>query len=160
MTISTRDQRELSFSSWSDVITEVRALHTSGYQSRGNWNLAQTCTHLADWIRFPMDGFPKPPLPIRAMFWVMKVTVAKKMKQKILTEGFKPGTPTAPETVIAPDAATDEAGVDLLLSTIERARNFNGELIPSPLFGPMDHDTWLRVNLLHAEHHLGLLEPK
>ena len=89
----------------------------NGYVSNGNWTLGQACSHIADWMRFPLDGFPNPPWPIRAMMWVMKHTVGPGMKRKILAEGFQGGMPTAPETVPAPGDMTDRQGVEKLQET-------------------------------------------
>ncbi len=153
-------KRELSFGSFDDVMAEIGSLQANGYISNGNWDLSQCCGHLAEWIRYPVDGFPKPPLPIRMIFWVMKKTVGPGMKRKILAEGFKGGLPTAPDSVPAADAQTDEEAVRHLQATIERVTSHNGPLNPSPLFGPMDMEMLVKVSLLHAEHHLGYLEPK
>ncbi len=84
----------------------------------------------------------------------------EKMKQGILNDGFKPGTPTAPDTVAQPDALSDAEGVQQLAAIIERMKNHTAELYPSPLFGVMDNETWHTVTLRHCEHHLGFLEPK
>jgi len=153
-------KRQLKYQSFDEMLEDVESLQRDGYVSHGNWTLGQACGHVADWMRFPMDGFPKPPLPMRAMFWLMKVTVAPGMKRKILAEGFKGGMPTAPQTVPAADSITDQHGVDKLKQTVERLQAWDKELIPSPLFGPMDKDTQVKVSLLHAEHHFGFLEPK
>jgi len=153
-------KRQLTFNSTDEMLAEVHSLLENGYRCNGNWSLAQVCGHLSDWMRFPIDGFPKPPLPMRMIFWVMKKTIGPGMKRKILAEGFRPGIPTAPETVPKPDAMTDQQAVELLQQTVDRMKSFQGELIPSPLFGPMDRETQRKVGLLHAEHHLGYLEPK
>lgn len=154
------NKRTLSFHGFEEMMAEVRLLLEQGYQSNGNWTLAQACGHLADWMRFPMDGFPKPLLPMRMLFWVMKVTIGPGMKRKILAEGFTGGMPTAPETVPEPDAMTDPQAVELLQQTVDRLMAYDGAFLPSPLFGPMDKATVIQVSLLHAEHHLGYLESK
>lgn len=141
-------------------MAEVHSLIEGGYVCNGNWNLSQICGHLADWMRFPLDGFPVPPLPIKVIMYLMKVTVGPGMRQKILANGFSGGMMTAPETVPKPDAATDQEAADQLQAVIDRVKDFQGELHPSPLFGQMDHETHVQVSLLHAEHHLGYLEPK
>lgn len=154
------DKRELTFDSLDAIVAEVNRLCDSGYESKGNWNLGQTCSHLADWTRFPMDGFPKPPIFLRAIFGVMKMFgVVERMKNDILTNGFKAGTPTAPQTVPASDAMSDADGVAKLVEVLERMKRFDGPLQPSPLFGPMDRELWERITLLHAEHHLAFLRP-
>lgn len=141
-------------------MADVHALQDAGYVSNGNWTLGQACGHLADWVRFPMDGFPKAPLPIKAMMWVMKHTIGPGMKRKIMSEGFKGGMMMVPETVPKPDQMTDQQGVNKLQETVNRVMAYQGELQPSPLFGPMDKETLIKVSLLHAELHLGYLEPK
>ena len=160
MSKPTPKKRTLSFGDFEDVIAELNALLDRGYEQHGNWTLGQTSQHLADWIRYPMDGFPRPPIFMRPILWLMKVTIASRTKRKILAEGFDPGIPTAPQSVHDADATSDEAGVAALIETIERAKKFDGELIASPIFGPMDRETWIKVNLLHTEHHLGFLEPR
>lgn len=153
-------KRAVSLTDLDDVVAEAVRLYDSGYRSKGQWNLAQTCFHLAEWSRFPMDGFPKPPLFLRAIFGFMRITgVSNRMKASILKDGFKAGTPTAPETVGQPDSMEDQAAIDELGAVIERMKNFQGDTHPSPLFGQMDRDLWHKVTVLHAEHHFGFLEP-
>ena len=142
------------------MLGEARRLLEQGYVRRGNWSLGQACSHIADWMRFPLDGFPRPPLPMRVVFWIMKHTVAPGMKRKILAEGFRGGMPTAPETVPGENELTDEQGVQKLQQTVDRLASYTGSLHPSPLFGPMDKATLIKVSLLHAAHHLSYLEPK
>lgn len=156
----TVNRRDVRFGSFEEVQAEVMRLLESGYRSTGNWTLGQACFHLAEWARFPMDGFPKPPWWIRAIFGVLKMTgQAERMKQKILSSGFRAGTPTAPQTAPMADSVSDEAGVKKLCEVIERIRTYRGPLHASPLFGPMDRDVWIQVNLLHCQHHLGFLAP-
>ncbi len=152
-------KRKLKFNDYGELLTEVNSLLENGYTRHANWTLGQTCGHLADWMRFPMDGYPKIPLLMRPIIWVMKLTVVPGMKKKILTEGMQGGMPTAPETVPKSEELSDQQGVAKLQAVVERIERYNGELQPSPLFGPMDRETWQKVNLIHAEHHLGYLEP-
>ena len=58
-------RRPLKFDSLDAVVRDAENLLASGYDRAGNWDLAQVCGHLAEWLRFPMDGFPKVPLLIR-----------------------------------------------------------------------------------------------
>lgn len=150
-------KRSLKFASFDDMFADIEALLDRGYQSHGNWNLSQTCVHIANWMRYPVDGFPVPPFYLRPVFWLMKVTIGQSMKRKILAEGFKGGMPTAPESVPVADASTDRQAFDYLRETVQRVTSHQDELLPSPLFGPMDMATLKTVTLLHAEHHLGYL---
>ncbi len=153
-------RRDLKFDDFDDVKAEVNRLLESGYTQNGKWNLAQTSAHLVEWMRYPMDGYPRPPLPMRVIFWLMKMTVAKGMVRKILANGFSPGMPTAPDTVFKPDILNDNDAATKLFETIDRLCSHKGALHASPLFGDSDMATLQRVQLLHCAHHLGFLQPK
>jgi hypothetical protein len=158
MSKQTLEKRTLKFNNFDEVMNEIRSLQSNGYTQSGNWNLAQTASHLAEWARFPMDGFPNP-IFLRPVFWIMRMTVAKKWKRQIFEDGFQSGTPTAPATVASADSVSDEDEINRLQEVFDRAAAYSGDIKPSPLFGPMDRETWFKVNLLHAEHHLGFLKP-
>lgn len=113
-------KRKLKYANFDEMMADVRSLCDNGYISNGNWNLGQATNHVAEWMRFPMDGFPKPPLPIAMIMWVMKHTVGPGMKRKIFAEGFKGGMMTAPETVIEPDKISDTDGVEKLQQIADR----------------------------------------
>lgn len=153
-------KRQLKFNNLDELIADVRLLNENGYISNGNWTLGQCCGHLANWMRYPLDGFPVPPLPMRMMFWVMKKTVVPGMKRKILAEGFKGGMMTAPESVPKQDETSDQQGVDQLQEVVDRVIAHDREFHPSPLFGELDKKMHIKVTLLHSELHLGHLEPK
>ena len=153
-------KRELKFESFDDMFAEIDSLLQNGYHANGNWNLSQALTHISAWARYPIDGFPTPPLIMRPMFWIMKVTVGSSMKRNILANGFSGGMPTATESVPTASQHSDDAATQTLRDTIDRVQNYQGEFLPSPLFGRSDKDTLNAITLLHAAHHLGYLEPK
>ena len=153
-------RRNLTFDSFDDVKSEVDRLHAGGYAQNGDWNLSQICLHLVEWMRYPIDGYPKAGLPMRIVFWCMKVTVGRSWKKKILASGFSPGMQTAPFTVFEPDAAEEAAAIEKLHSTIDRFVAHPGPWHASPLFSESDRQTLHKVQLLHCAHHLGFLDPK
>jgi hypothetical protein len=61
---------------------------------------------------------------------------------------------------VPPGDADDREGVEKLRVMVDRANRFAGPPLPSPFFGPMDSETWLRLNRVHAAHHLSFLSPK
>lgn len=153
------ERRPVSFERLEEVSADVRALDVSGYVSVGNWDLAQVCRHLDDWMRFPMDGFPELSLPQRMIFGVIRMMIGRTLLRKVLAKGeMRPGAPTAPATVYEPggDAST---AVDQLCETIRRLQQHRGPLHPSPLFGALDRDTLIRLQLIHCAHHLSFLRP-
>lgn len=153
-------QRQLQFQALDDVASDIDVLLAAGYTKVGNWNLSQVCGHLDQWMGFAMDGFPKPPFPINAVLWTMKMTVGKKLLRQILTSGFKPGGPTMPQTVPEAGSTDDETAVRAFKETLSRFASYTGPIHPSPLYGQLDRDTAVQLQLAHCAHHLSFLLPK
>jgi hypothetical protein len=153
-------RRDLTFAVLDDIVKDAENLLAKGYERAGNWDLAQCCGHLAEWMRFPLDGYPKAPLPLRPVVWLVRVTLGKGMLRKILTTGtFSPGGQTLKETVPTP-GGDESAAVAKLRDVVERFKNHDGPFHPSPLFGQMTRDEWVKLNLAHTAHHLSFLVPR
>jgi hypothetical protein len=152
-------RRELKFANLDEVVADAENLQAKGYERVGNWDLAQVCSHIADWMRFPVDGFPKIPLLIRPMLWLMRVTVGKSMYRKALTKGLPAGKPTIPST-IAVSGGDPVAAIAKLKESVEKFKAHTGAIHPSPLFGAMNKDEALQLQLVHCAHHLSFLVPK
>ncbi|HEY3789727.1 MAG TPA: DUF1569 domain-containing protein [Urbifossiella sp.] len=152
-------RRTLRFASLDDAVADAEHLLAMGYDKAGCWDLAQCCFHMAEWMRFPMDGFPKAPAPIRLMLWMARNSIGPKLLRKYLADGMPAGKPTLPQTVPL-SGGNDAAAVNGLKETVERVRTFAGPPLPSPLFGSMHRSTWVRLNCVHAAHHLSFLVPK
>jgi hypothetical protein len=153
------ERRKLKFATIDEVVADADNLLRKGYEKVGNWDLGQVCLHLADWMRFPIGGFPKPPVPIRLMLWTLRNTIGKKMFQQYLAKGMPAGKPTMPQTVHQPGTDAVKA-IKKLKETGERFKNFTGVVHPSPLFGAMSKDEATRLQLVHCAHHLSFLIPK
>lgn len=153
-------KRELEFQNLDEAVLEAERLQRLGYDRAGNWDLAQVCGHLADWMSFPLDGFPPTPLLFRPVFWMLRKTVGPAQLRKVRNARSVPrGVPTIPQTVPAP--GRDEApDVERLRRMVARFQAHDGPIQPSPLFGPMDRETATRLQLLHCAHHLGFLIPR
>ncbi|MFO0804845.1 MAG: DUF1569 domain-containing protein [Gemmataceae bacterium] len=153
-------RRTLRFATLDDAVADAEELLAKGYDKAGQWSLGQVCGHLANWLSYPMDGFPKAPPPIRLMLWLARHSIGPgKLKQYLATGDMGAGKPTMPQSVPAPDA-DDREGVAKYRAMVDRAIRFAGTPLPSPLFGPMDRDTWVKLNCVHAAHHLAYLTPK
>jgi hypothetical protein len=152
------ERRKLSLATLDDVVRDAENLQAKGYDRAGNWDLAQCCGHLAEWMRFPLDGFPRMPLFLRPMFWLLRNTMGKKIRTKIQAEGFSAGSHTMPQTVPPPGGATP-AGIAKLKEVAGRFQAHTGPIHPSPLFGAMNKDEALKLQLKHCEHHLSFLVP-
>jgi hypothetical protein len=152
-------RRKLTFATLDDVVRDAENLQAKGYDKAGNWDLAQVCAHLAEWLSFPVVGFPKVPLVIRPMLWLARITVGRSLREKVLSQGFDAGGRTVPQTVFPP-GGDPAAAVARLKDVAERFKAHMGPIHPSPLFGKMTKDEALQLQLKHCEHHLSFLIPK
>jgi Protein of unknown function (DUF1569) len=151
----------LSFSSLDEVQQRLDLLSQNGYDKAGNWNLAQVCEHLRDWMLYMIDGYPKAPLPISWMLWAIRVSVGRAMLAKILSTGnMSSGRPTLQQTVHAVEEFDDANAVRRLKEVIGRFQSHRGPYCPSPLFGQFNAEDGLRLQLIHCAHHLSFLVPK
>lgn len=155
-----RERRSLVFNDLDDAARDAQMLLDRGYDRMGNWTLLQCCAHLSEWLRFPIEGFPRQPAPVRAIFWVMRHAVGKRMLAGWLSNGSMPaGKPTIPQTV-AKAPGDDAEAVPRFRQAIERFKSHTGPLHPSPLFGELDRETATKLQLIHCAHHLSFLLPK
>lgn len=153
-----QENRGLHFRSPEDIISEVHRLARAGYTRSGNWNLAQICSHLADWALYPLDGYPSVPGPVRALLALLRITSGgRQLKNVLENRGFGAGSPTIKESV-HPEQLDESAQIQRLESALKRLASHTGTFHPSPLFGELNRETWIEVNLVHAEHHLAYLQ--
>ncbi len=153
-------RRELNFATLDDAVRDAEHLLAAGYDRAGDWDLAQVCGHLTEWLRYPMDGYPVQPAPVRLVLWAIRKTVGPAKRREILATGKMPaGKPTLRESVAPPGGDPAEA-VAGFRETVRRFRDHPGPFHPSPVFGAMARDEWLRLNAAHAAHHLSFLVPR
>lgn len=152
-------RRKLQFADLDQVAADAEKLLADGYVPTGKWNLAQVCAHLNDWMQYPIDGYPRAALPIRAMLWLMKVTIGKRQLNSVLKQGFRDSLPTMPATVHAADSSSDQAAVEQLVATIDRFKRHSGEFHSSPIYGELTADEHFNLQLAHCAHHLSFLVP-
>ena len=152
-------RRTPTFDTLADAVRDAENLLATGYDRAGTWSLGQVGGHLANWLSYPLDGFPKVPLLLKPVAWLMKVTSGKRMLRNILANGFKPGTMTVAQSVPS-STAGDADGVAKLTAAVERYLAHTGPVRPSPLFGAMTKETAERLQRVHCAHHLSFLVPK
>ena len=120
MTTTRPARRALKFASLDDAVRDAEGLLAKGYDKAGNWDLAQCCGHLANWLTYPVAGFPKMPAPVRAVFWVLRNTLGRAMYTKYMAEGMPAGKPTITESVPAPGGDDAAAVADLRAAASHR----------------------------------------
>jgi hypothetical protein len=153
-------RNELRFNDLQEILDDLDRLAQSGAVGTKNWDLSQICEHLADWMTFPMDGFPKSPLVVSLIVGLLRVTRGRALLRKMISEQRMPyNQPTIPQTVHKP-AADSLPSVERLRKAIHRLQEHQGFIHPSPLFGAMTYDELVALQLAHCAHHLSLLTPK
>jgi hypothetical protein len=149
--------RKLRFKSIADVnreLDQIAVLDKAGrLRTSGNWTAGQIMAHLAAWIEYGYDGYPlkSPPWFIR---WFLRLRLPK-MLESGMPRGVKiPGIPGG--TIGADDIPTDQ-GIARLRKAFQRLEGGERAKYDSPAFGKMSHEDRIRLNLRHAELHLGYL---
>ena len=156
---TTVQRRLLVFNDLDEVVRDAETLLANGYEKAGNWDLAQVAGHLANWLTYPVAGFPRAPWPIRVMLGAVRATLGRRMFEKYMREGMPAGKPTIPESV--PVAGGDAAqAVARLREAVARFQAHTGDYLPSPLFGRLTREEARSIQLRHAAHHLSFLVPK
>lgn len=147
-------RRPLSFADFDEVLAEVERLRTRGWTSAGQWDLAQTCHHLAYFIEGPVDGHGY------RVPWLLKALFGRWALRRILkTRTMRDKTPT-PQKPLPSAGQSEDAAVARLANAIARFRAHAGEYHDSPFFGHLTRDEWRDLQLIHCAHHLAFLTPK
>jgi hypothetical protein len=87
-------RRSLSFDSLDAAVADAEKLLAGGYEKHGQWSLGQVCGHLANWLGYAMDGFPKAPPPIRLMLWLARHSIGPAKLKQYLAGGCDAGRQT------------------------------------------------------------------
>jgi|ERR1043165_9724714 hypothetical protein len=152
--------RRLRFNTIAELQAEadrLAAAHRAGkIKQLGNWTTGQVFNHLASWASYPYDGYPqqlgKPPWFIRFILNLKRKTyLYKGMPQGVRIPGLKEGT-------MATEIIGIEEGYSKLQSALKRL-DAAPPTINNPIFGPLTHEDWKRINMRHAELHMGFLQP-
>lgn len=157
-TAKVTDRRNLHFLSIDDVradLARIEASERAGTLRRtGNWTAGQVINHLATWAEFPYTGTPlRPPWPIRFILKLRKSRYLNgAMPKGIKIPKVKGGTLGTEPTELDPALARYRAALDRLDREVPSK--------PNAIFGPLTQDEWIRLNLRHAELHLGYLHPR
>ncbi len=151
-------RRKLHFETIDDCFAELGKIEAAEREGKlktlGNWTAGQNLSHLAAWIEYGWDGYPmsKPPLPVRL--------VMKLMLGRILKKGMDPGVkiPGIEGGTLGADDMETLAAVDRFRTALNRLKSGEAAVHDSPAFGEMSHEKRVKLNLRHAELHLGFLD--
>ena len=149
-------RRPLSFASIPDALAEIDRIVAADKQGTlkrlGNWSAGRNFHHVATWINYAYDGYPpnlRPP-------WIIKFIIRTFMKNKFF-KGPMPGgvkIPGVPNGTLGTEETSTDVGAAELRRAFERLQA-SCPTQENVLFGKLTHDEWIRMNLRHAELHLG-----
>ena len=152
--------RKLRFETIDDALAEANRLADAERAGRlkqlGSWTLGQALGHLATWANFAFDGYPpqvRPP-------WLIRVILQLLLKNRIINKGMMPGMRIrrVEAGTIGIEVLPTEEGLQRYTAAMQRLRT-SSPPPQNPIFGKMTHDQWIKINLRHAELHLGFLQP-
>jgi hypothetical protein len=149
-------RRELHFHSVDEALAEFGRLESGAREGRltsvGNWTLGQAFGHLAAWCDYAYDGYPKTlrvSWPVRA---VMRLLMKKKFFDGPMPQGVK--IPGVAGGTLATESLSLQEGAARVRRAFERLKK-ERPTQENVLFGTLTHEDWIRLNLRHAELHLG-----
>lgn len=149
--------RKLRFESIEECKAEVErikaAAASESLKTHGNWSPGQVMTHIAAWINYAYDGFEVKPAPFFVR-WILWWGLAK-----MLREGMSPGVriPGVEGGTTGMEDIEPIPAADKLLAALDRLASDEEAPHDSPAFGKMSDEDRVRLNLRHAEMHLGFL---
>lgn len=155
------DRRPLRFNSIADIrrdLDAVEAGHRAGtLRTSGNWSAGQNLAHLAAFINYAYDGYPKelsnPP-------WYIRL-VLKLMKKRFLYKGLPVGVkiPGIKAGTVGQDDVSVEEGLTRLRSALARLEAAPPDR-PNPIFGLLSHPEWMSMHCRHCELHLSFVHAR
>ncbi len=146
-------QRKLHFSNNDELRLDVERLLSGGFETRGNWTLAQILEHMARAIEAAYDGFDF------TVPWFARTLIGPFMKKKFLTDTMPAGYKFKETTRIMPPVDTNqEAALDNFIAALERLEN-ETPTHRHPFVGKLSHGEWRQLALRHAELHLSFVHP-
>ncbi len=153
------DRRQLRFESAAELDRDIASLleaeRNGALRRTGNWELGQALGHIAAWASYPYEGYlpeMRPPWFVRMIGRLMK----KRMLSGDMPAGFR--IPKVEGGTWAIERMSSDEGAERCRVAFERLER-ETPAIPNPIFGPLTHDEWKRMNLGHAALHLSFFHP-
>ena len=149
--------RRLRFESIEDALSEIDRIVQADADGRlrttGNWTAGQIMSHIAAWIEYGYTGYPMGPPP-----WFVRWILRRQLK-KYLRNGMPRGVriPRIEQGTFGMDALPTPQAADRLRKAFKRLQDGDPVNFNSPAFGEMSLEDRIRLNLRHAELHLGFL---
>lgn len=152
-------RRPLRFHTLSDLLIEAERLAAAEREGRleqtGNWALGQAIAHLAGWMATAIDGpppqLPPPPAALKLLARLFK----KRFLNKPAPSGIR--LPKVEGGTLFTDPVPTGAALARLREAVGRIER--DPIQPNAVLGVLTRDEVIRLNLRHAELHLGFFWP-
>lgn len=148
------DRRELSYSSWDEVVSDVERLASGSYRTTGNHSFAKIVNHLAITNEMLVGNVVPPKLP-----WYFRMLMPL-MRSRILEGPVKPGFKLPNERMQQFFWSENELDLGEAIRQFKRSVDeyqSKGPLSVHPIFGKATADQILAVSLKHAAMHLSFV---
>lgn len=154
-TAKVAEHRVLHFTSLDQVRAEVDRLVAADAEGKlrccGNWSLGQTLNHLAAWVEY---SYTQPPMKTP---WLVKVLIRLVVgKRRFIEQPMRRGVriPGIAGGTLTTEPVSLEAGLVRYQAALDRIER-EAPQKPNVLFGALTHEEWIKLQLRHAENHLG-----
>ncbi|MBI1313048.1 DUF1569 domain-containing protein [bacterium] len=148
-------RRTVRYATLDEFKQDLEGLIEGGYETVGDWTLAQICDHLGSTFHGSIDGVPfKAP-------WFARTFIAPFLKNSVLIKPMKPGIQLGKEAqkyLPKPDV-TLEAALEKVRSGLSRLEH-EVPVADHPFFGKMASEEWMQLHLRHCELHMSFVLPK
>lgn len=150
--------RELRFATVSELFAEldqIEAAHNDGsLKTTGNWTEGQILAHLSAWIEYAYDGFPikAPPFFVR---WILKFVLKGMLKKGVMKAGVS--IPGVEDGTFGQEEVEFGVAMERYRAALSRMQS-EPAIHNSPAFGKVTDEVRIKVNLMHAQLHLGFME--
>jgi hypothetical protein len=149
-------RRPIRFETIDQALAEGRRiaqLEADGAASyAGNWTCGQILNHLGAWAEFAYT-----PSPLKVP-WLLKLFV-KPLRSRLLNKGLPAGgrVPKVPGGTLETERVSAAEGLARFEKAFARLKT-DPPTQPSPLFGTMTHDEYIKLHLRHAELHMSFVQ--
>jgi len=149
--------RDLKFASLDEVLAAAEAIDPATATTLGNWSAAQIVEHVARFMTASREGFPadmKPPLFVRLPIMAVRSLVVSRTPPR----GVKLPQQMVDAFIPPADFPWDKA-IAHLRAEVEAINSGERFTAPSPLFGKLSHEQWVKLHCRHASMHFGYIIP-
>ncbi len=150
--------RKLRFANVAECLAEldrIEAAHQNGtLETTGNWTAGQILSHLSAWIEYGYDGFPldAPPFFVR---WILKFMLKRMLSKGEMAAGVN--IPGVEGGTLGQEEMETGAAIERFRAAILRMQS-EPAIHNSPAFGKVTDEVRIKVNLMHAQLHLGFID--